>query len=370
YFCAMRRVWILAALLAGCGDETTLLRIVDFDGERYVLNDVPRGELASFDPVSGPSGLSLAEASIRFTTQGFPQDGGGDRDRLVEGAREARARIRKDGEVAVAQDLDSLALLTGYVLFARAAEHYESIGVVMPDEPVALHYNPEFINGALLGLPSSDNAAYLPEIDAFAVLPTVALEGIPLAMNPGVVIHEFAHRVFYYVAFDRELFAALERRTGTPGLGQAFNRVRAVEEGVADFFAASFTGDPRFLAASVPGTGIGEERDLEPLRDFPVAWLDGSEPTRNGSFDPYGVGVLFASTLWAMAEEFGHDSIRDALLLGLRALPPQLATFDFQIGDLMGLVIDALQSNQRDAACDIVFERYQAAFPRVANRCP
>ncbi|MEO0811397.1 MAG: hypothetical protein AAFY60_00945, partial [Myxococcota bacterium] len=258
---------------------------------------------------------------------------------------------------------------TGFVHLDRAIDAFAEEGVLFPDQ-VPVYYAPQFSDAVELSLPVSDNAAYLPELDAFALLPTEVLPGVPLAMNPGVAFHELSHRLFYYRAFGAELFSVLDRESGRVGAGATFNRLRAVDEGVADFFAASFMNDPSYLDASVVGTTIGEERDLVPIRLFPTIWLDGIEPRSGEAYDPYGVGVLFASTLWAIAGDYGQRETRTALLDGLSAIRPALVeTFDFEFGDLMREVVAALPGD-RQTACSHVFERYGAAYPRVSGVCP
>lgn len=357
----------LSFLVAACGGDPAALRVVDLDAGRYALRDVPAGTLQSLTPLAGGSSRVLVDARITFEDR-FPRDRGVDRARLVAGAREAHPHTTLDGDVAVARDLDSLGLLTGFAHVDRAVARFESIGVSFPAE-VQVYYDPEFTDAFSLGLPTSDNAAYSPELDAFVLLPTEILEGIPLAMNPGVLIHELSHRLFYYRAFDARLFETLSRVNGQVGVRATFNRIRAVDEGVADFFAASFMNDPRYLDASVTGTSIGEERDLIPVRRFPNAWLSGLEPLNGDAYDPYGVGVLFASTLWAIAEDYGHEDTRTALLAALDAVAPALVNdFEFEFGDLMREVVAALPSDAA-SACDHVFERYGAAYPRVAPAC-
>lgn len=361
-------VGVCVLVLAACGGEPTALRIVDSDGNGYGVRDVPAGSLRTLEPLAGESARLFLDAEITFSSS-FPQDSGLDRDRLVAGAREARPRTFLDGDVAVARDLDSLGLLTGFAHIDRAVDRFEAIGVRFPDE-VPVYYDPTFVNAASLGLPTSDNAAYSPELDAFVLLPTEILPGIPLAMNPGVALHELSHRVFYYGAWNARLFETLNRVNGQVGVRATFNRVRAVDEGVADFFAASFISDPRYLDASLIGTDLAAARDLLPVRDFPNAWLDGLEPTNGDSYDPYPVGVRFASTLWAIASDYGHDTTRAALLSALSAITPALVDdFEFELGDLMREVITRLPGDV-SLACDHAFERYTAAYPRVAPACP
>ncbi|MEM6734147.1 MAG: hypothetical protein AAF658_21470, partial [Myxococcota bacterium] len=237
--------------------------------------------------------------------------------------------------------------------------------------PVTLYYAPSFDAAASLNLPETDNAAYLPDVDAFALFPTVVLQGVPLAMNPGVLVHELSHRMFYYRAFDGALFETLETFASTTNAVATFNRIRALDEGVADFFAASFTGDPKFLSVSVPNTPIGPERDLTIDRDFPTEWLGGIEPEQNDAYNPYGVGVLLASTLWFMAEEFGHEPVRTATLDGLSRVRPALVErFQYRFGDFLNLAIQSLDATHRATACQIAAQRFSSAFTQVSSACP
>lgn len=338
-----------------------MIRIVDATGPGQVgLVDVPRGGLESFDALRSPAVEMFSNATFDFS--GGILDRGQLRSRIVQNDEVAAARIRAADDVAIPVDLDSLGMLTLFVYTERAMVGLEQSGMELP-VPQTLYYNPVVDNDAI---PSENNAAFSPGLDAFFSLPFFADEGVPTSMSEGVVVHELGHRVFYYYGFGGQQIEALIA-TANQDLENVQNRILAVNEGVADFIAASFTGNPNPIALSFPA--VGPARDLETARDFPIAWLVGNTPTVAGTYDPYAVGVLFAGTLWAMAESFGHTTVRTALRDGLLALQEPLLRFEFEFGDLMRAVIDALPEERRIPACDIALERYTTAFGRIAPAC-
>lgn len=105
------------------------------------------------------------------------------------------------------------------------------------------------------------------------------------ARLPDVVYHEFGHALHFQVI--------------TPGAG-TFDS--ALSEGIADYLAASITGDP--------ATARGFFQDDAPLRDIDPADSEARWP-EGISRDPHETGLIIAGALWdlrkAMIEQFGES---------------------------------------------------------------
>lgn len=135
-------------------------------------------------------------------------------------------------------DFHTWNMVTTYYNFERSYKYFANIyDGVDPKElrPMRVHYWSEVrLNSAT---PITDNTLYLSFIKSFVVAPFRNEQLIPMPMNPGIVGHETAHRVFNYNALsDQGIHPAL----GTWSL-QPFNWLKSLDEGLADFHGYSVT---------------------------------------------------------------------------------------------------------------------------------
>ncbi|MFT3709428.1 MAG: hypothetical protein QM817_17460 [Archangium sp.] len=151
-------------------------------------------------------------------------------------------------------DFHTWNMVTTYYNFERSYKYFANIyDGVDPKElrPMrVLYWSDVYLNSTT---PLVDNALYLSFVKSFAVAPFKNEQLIPLPMNIGVVGHEVSHRVFNYNALsDQGIHPAL----GTWSL-QAFNWLKSLDEGLADFHGYSVTCleaagcRPNFLALSL-----------------------------------------------------------------------------------------------------------------------
>jgi len=228
------------------------------------------------------------------------------------------AWIERDG-VVVPADYDSLAMLTAYYHMERTWLWLSEMGI--PEarlDPLTTYYAPDLVDelDTLLHLPLLDNAAYFLPARAFLILGVQDQDHAPVPANPGIIVHEYGHAVFQALVFGGQggYVASLQ----TADLLAAFN------EGTADYLAAARTQDPNFLALSFPE----EEpyRDLSVRREFNPLMLDSAgDPAV--AYDPYVLGAVWASALWTIGEDNGHDWTVRQLLGALRALGDHLDGF-------------------------------------------
>lgn len=106
--------------------------------------------------------------------------------------------------------------------------------------------------------PVLDNALYFSPVRAFVIVPFKELQKVPLAMNLGVIGHEYAHRVFNLKAYGgKSIPDSINSWQLAP-----FNILKALDEGLADFhgYAVTCAGGtgvscrPNFLGVSVDET--------------------------------------------------------------------------------------------------------------------
>jgi|GEM_PF-1893868 len=112
--------------------------------------------------------------------------------------------------------------------------------------------------------------------------------------DPSVVLHEVTHAVIDQAA-----------RLPSDGVGGAIN------EAFADYFAASFLGDPR--------VGMSSSLSGEPVRDLSQS---GPMPVNPLEAGVYETAQAIASTFWDLRTSFGADTADSLLAQTLLALGP------------------------------------------------
>ncbi len=303
------------------------------------------------------------------------------------GGRLPEPLLSQRGDVIVAEDFDSLVMLSSWVALERTFELFTELGDpggVATDPLVAALYGR--LHGAL-GFPAggADNASYLALADAMFIEPTFwfgKLEGaLPLSANEGVIAHELGHRLFFY-AFYRLGAPTTWRRELAEGFDNADERLLA---GFTDLVGVAVTGDPGFGSPS----GLGDDRDLASptVDDFLFeGMIDGTHPCNEGTplgddnFGIYCVGTVFASTIW-------EASNRDAERLRALLLPAvtgalteagertELATegaeqMVFNYRWLLDGIADRLGGETRAAYCAAAARRFARTDPAEAYQCP
>lgn len=217
------------------------------------------------------------------------------------------------GDVLWPADFDSWNMVTAYYNFERSYQYF--LGVYDGVDPVELRnqrvmYWPEVhLNSAT---PLTDNALYLSYIKSFVLVPPDTFQMVPLAMNIGVIGHEFSHRVFSVKVYqDQGIPAPLVTWTTQP-----FNTLKSIDEGFADFHGFGVTCletagcRPSFLSASIA------DADTLALRDFsrPDACLDATLQSALDSFSPdqwvrdpsmYKYGDLWAAAMYRAGNSLG-----------------------------------------------------------------
>jgi hypothetical protein len=370
----MRPLFVVATLvgmISGCGDPT-LLRVLDEvdPGGDYTTVDVPIGSLEDIGAVEGSRAKLFGGADVSFLSTELPEDGGESRDQFVDDEHEVSAHWVQDGDVVVATDFDSLQMFSIYAHLEQAAIYFEALGVDRASvDQAPVYYEPGIESAD--GIPSEDNALYHFGIDGFIVLEHDVLEDIPLGMNSGVMAHEYGHRVWSYETWGGERFAlGSQLDFSDPGTLSEMNLLTGCDEGIADFFAAMITGNPRFIEPSLYDY-LGDERSLDVLRQVESSWVTGNQPAAGGAYYPYALGAVLASTLWHVAEDVGQDVTAAAVLAAERATFEAFsATLSYSFGDFENEILQALPGGARSAACSRFEYSYQTEPGLFTAVCP
>jgi hypothetical protein len=276
----------------------------------------------------------------------------------IDGGATPDIQFTVRGGVAVPWDFDSALMLSLYHHLERASEFFAVAGV-----PLARVRRLDAYYYATLDIPFvptpvpliSDNAAYVMTLDVFFVPPRQALDDVPLVTNRGVVVHEYSHAVLNRLLFDDDRVPDYLHEEWPK---EAVNEVRSLDEGIADTFAAIATGDPDFIAPSIDAELYEIDRDLTVERHYTDALRGDVLRSELIDYDPYALGSVIASTLWAMRELVGEAVLARTLVSVLDALPVPDASF--RLADVWSALVAAIDPPQRSAVCALVLSRMDA----------
>lgn len=219
-------------------------------------------------------------------------------------------------------DFHTWNMVSTYYNFERAYLYFNDIyDGVDPKElrPLRVQY---WADVELNSPPLTDNILFLSFIKSFVVTPFKNEQLIPLSMNIGVVGHEVAHKVFNFRALSDE---GIHPALGTWNL-EAFNLLKSLDEGLADFHGFSVTcGEPagcrpNFLAVSLADSRTVGFRNVgrtdacmdEALR---TAFLNFSQSQWVTAPEMYKVGNLIAASLYQAGNKVGKLGILQKALI-------------------------------------------------------
>jgi hypothetical protein len=247
-----------------------------------------------------------------------------------------------------------------------------------------------------------DNAAWFPPLQSFWIFPFEDLIGIPLSMNPGIIAHEYSHAIFNRLAFlGQEIPVPLQAWNDN----KALNTLKSMDEGFADAFAAEVVQNPNFIATSVPV--VGASRKVDELRCYNSTTINTTDPItgtprptwtldqyvsdeQHSVYEPYTLGSVIASGLWAAAQsagQLGRIDVFRAMLDAQRKLAGEIDRgviidgngVGFDLAFVTAAVASSATAPQvKNAICAVLLDRWEPASTGVAacngvareNRCP
>ena len=335
---------LAAALLASCSPETkppvqvmALVRTAgnsSSPGGYYQATQVEIRTLSDAVAVKGSVATLVGGARIRvdgndpllMTNGGMLTD-----EQLAnvflkdEGSAPRASYIEKDGVLWPA-DFHTWNMVTSYYNLELAFDYFQGMGV--PGATLAgvrVFYFPSLVFAELGPNDIKDNAMYFTPVKSFLVLPFDELQQAPLAINAGVMAHEYSHLVFSRLVYENAALPLTLTRWASGGQRLQPNLLKSLDEGLADYHAfgascrSAFGCDTRLLSTSF-------EESLVQERDFSRNDLCLSEGLFNGLHTMgvneftglgmhYQVGSVFAAALWRAGESTGqHDAMARAVL--------------------------------------------------------
>ncbi|MFP4601052.1 MAG: hypothetical protein ACLFVJ_22580 [Persicimonas sp.] len=360
------KIWgvlaVLALVLGGCGnpdvEEGDRFLVLDWnaDQRQYEVVESTIETLDDVEAVDGEVAYLRGGGDIIAGTSEPQTEADYKEALLIEGDETPQARYEREDGAVKGLDFHSFLMFTLYHHLEKSVDYFQSIGVGEDTVGrIPVYYSPTLSFIIPVNL-LTDNAAYAFTLDAFLIPPQVLLEEIPLAANRGVIVHEYSHAVVNRLVHE-DARAPAYLLDDWPDA--AANRMAALDEGVADIFGALATGEPNFIGPSISEELFDIDRDLSKQRVYDEALLDEVDTTPQSSFNPYALGTVVASTVWALRDDVDDDeALGRAVADTLRDLSGPEPTF--RMADFFNKLWDNLPSHVQDAACDIFTDRLAA----------
>lgn len=288
---------------APSADETTDVVVLAYQSNlgRYDRNVVQLKTIEDIVALKGAVAEVVGGAEIDFDVSSadklFDKKGGAVKADFID----------VDG-VLVPADFHSLNMVTAYYNLERAALFFEKNGLNLSQYgKKTLYYFPKV---TMSGEQMKDNAFFSSILEGFAVLPFDEFQQLPLAINLGIMGHEFSHSVFNYYVCDSDPYCLMNDPTYASN--EAVNVLTAFDEGIADFMGAAITCgeaftdcDPRFMEPSLP-EAYASTRDLSRRWCFSPetsSLLKGDVDTFYQEGHAYILGTVLSSALWRAVDE-------------------------------------------------------------------
>lgn len=354
----MHRTFIAAvlALLAACAPETeapvTVRALVLSSTGSYEPQQVQLRTITNVVSMEGKVAKLIGGARIRVDSQDPEQLNAPDAeafgDAMIKGTgRDVTASfIDYDGELWPA-DFHTWNMVTAYYNFEKANEYFTNVGGLAPadfGDPITLYYFPEFILADSSPDALKDNALYYPPVLAFMVLPFDELQEAPLAINAGIMAHEYSHLIFNKKVYAGSRLPEALLTWGNTSPSPGANLLKALDEGLADYHAFGATCDSptgcntSFLSTSFDET-FTNDRDLSKPRCMDALLYTQLQTQGLGEFGgagrEYAVGAILAHALWQAGQSTGqHKALQRALVTAYSDNSPTMGLGLAQIVDL------------------------------------
>lgn len=319
---------------------------------------------------------------------------------LKEEGHDVRASYIEQDGVLWPADFHTWNMVTAYHGLERAFDYFQTVGNIPAADfkkPVTTYYFPEFVLADVDKDPLRDNALYFSVMESFLVLPFDQLQRAPLAINAGIIAHEYSHRIFSLKVYNGQPFPVTLSNWSAAIPSPGANILKSFDEGLADYHAygtscRTATGcDTRFFSTSFPDTVAGE-RDLSNTSRCMTANLRNqlnNQGMNEFSGKEYTVGTLLATALYQAGQGAGQREVLMRAVVsaysdtnpqtpGLRQLSEQYLNDqpDFTLAVAAGAIITHVTDpTLKEAVCNELMDHLQ--IPRELlvgtnnpNLCP
>ncbi|HEX8697404.1 MAG TPA: hypothetical protein VF815_01075 [Myxococcaceae bacterium] len=335
----MQRTVIAALLLlASCAPPTedkpkVRALVIDSKGTGYAPTEVTLNTVTDIVAMEGTVAKIIGGASIRVDSedpelQNAPtEEAFGEAMIKNEGSPVKASYIDHEGVLWPA-DFHTWNIVTAYYNLEKAFEYFQTVGrITLAEfgEPTTVYYFPEFVLKDSSSEPGRDNALFFPPVQALMVLPFDELQKAPLAINAGIMTHEYSHLIFNKKVYGgRRLPEALLLWGNFPSSPGA-NLLKALDEGLADYHGFGTTCkspsgcDTKFMRTSFDDTATLPRDLADPNRCMTEALRQqlatDSLTTFSGNGREYALGSIIASSLYHAGQSLGrHEILQGAIV--------------------------------------------------------
>ncbi|MFP2929537.1 hypothetical protein ACLESO_30930 [Pyxidicoccus sp. 3LG] len=275
--------------------------VADFRGGARIVYDLQDQDLLNATTPEGFAAALLKDSGHDVTASYIDQDG-----------------------VLWPADFHTWNMVTAYYNLERAFDYFQNVGNIPAADfkkPVTTYYFPEFVIADVDKDPQRDNALYFSVMESFMVLPFDQLQRAPLAINAGIIAHEYSHRVFNLKAYGGAPFPEALSVWSSTSPSPGANVLKSFDEGLADYHAYGTTCrstkgcDAKFFSTSFHGNTYGQitnDRDLSNTSRCMTAGLRNQlrgMGLNEFSGKEYEVGTLIASALYQAGENTGQREV-------------------------------------------------------------
>lgn len=281
------------------GDGPHTVRIIASSGNGYSLQNVTVRTLTNLEHMEGELSAILGDASLNADANIEEFISPNSRDNIyLDKGKQVRLDFENKAGVIHPKNFDSMAMLAMYYNYEKTFTYWQdNLGLDVDDfGHLRMLYAPrikrELSGGSFEGTVKV-NAAFLPGPRDFFFFKTSPIELLPINMNFGVMAHEFSHAVFDYK------FAKKDAAFYNTEQLDSEVRLRAINEGIADYFSFMVTGRVEEFGDSL--------ESLKDYRTLPVFWTLSSLSGSGCKSEAYCEGSLLASALYEIAITDGQD---------------------------------------------------------------
>ncbi|MBN1210340.1 MAG: hypothetical protein JXB05_36140 [Myxococcaceae bacterium] len=302
----------------------------------------------------------------------------------------AEALIKSDGRPVTASYIDHAGVLwpadfhtwnlvTAYYNFERAYDYFQALGMTAAEfnGPATVFYFPDFILKDIDPEPLRDNAIFFSPTHSLMVLPFDALQDAPLAINPGIMAHEYSHRIFNLKVYGGSMLPFPILEWGSQSASVGANLIKSLDEGLADYHAYGVTCrnpsgcNPQLLLSTSFDGPLGDIRDLSNAsRCMDTALLQSLTQASLGEFsgqgNEYKVGSILASALYQAGESTGQREVLQRAILSSYSGLQQLALLargnqqNFNLTSVSAVFITSVTDVQlKTALCNELIDHLQ-----------
>ena len=268
-----------------------------------------------------------------------------------DGAQKPVAKYAQGGNgTYIPLDTLTAQMVTIYAHMERLGQLEDRMGLShLLSRPRLVTLNTKVID-PVSGAELQDNATYIGDLDIISIVPTT-LETLPISMNGGILAHEQFHAIFQHLVLQKldtaiynsslssitdnwseeEALPDLSTKDSenppaeddNPDAVRYYNNailMKALNEGLADYWGWLYTGDANFIGKSLPSEKKRRVITQEIQRIPSTEWfwrLFQVNPAVFSRVRAYQLGNIYARYLRALSELIGKEKVAQRLLTGL-----------------------------------------------------